>query len=144
MTLTPLLVVRDAARALDFYVRALGAVELARYLDRGRTTIAHADLSIGDARFALTEEARAWNSDSPESLGGSPVVLLLHVPDADAAITRLRAAGAEVVFPLQEFCGERMARVRDPFGHVWIVSQRVEALSAEETQRRRDAFVPKK
>jgi PhnB protein len=50
------------------------------------------------------------------------------------------AAGAEVVFPLQAFCGERMARVRDPFGHLWILAQRIEDLSPEEIQRRRDAF----
>jgi uncharacterized glyoxalase superfamily protein PhnB len=138
--LVPLLVVRDAARAIDFYIRALGATEVAR-CTRG-AAVAHADLVLGPARFSVTEEARAWNSDAPPSLGGSPVVLQLAVPDVEAAFERLRAAGAAVVFPLVEFCGERMARVGDPFGHLWIVSQRIEELSPEEVQRRRDAWRP--
>jgi PhnB protein len=122
--LVPLLVVRDAARAIDFYVDALGAKEVLRYTHPSKGTISHADLSIGDgARFALTEEARQWNSDAPPTLGGSPVVLQLHVPDVDALFGRMCQLGAAVVFPLQEFAGERMGRVRDPFGHLWLLRQ---------------------
>ncbi len=139
--LVPLLVVRDAARAIEFYVRALGANEVARYVDkRQATVVSHADLAIGDAVFSVTEEARKWNSDAPPSLGGSPVVLQLQVEDVEAAFDRMREAGAAVVFPLVEFAGDRMGRVRDPFGHLWILIQRMEALSPEETQRRRDAW----
>jgi len=137
--LTPLLIVKDAARAIDFYVDALGATELVRYMRTG--TVGHADLAVGGARFSVTEEARAWNSDAPPSLGGSPVVLQLEVADVAAVFDRMCRAGAAVVFPLQELCGERMARARDPFGHLWIVSQRIEELSVEEKQRRRDALV---
>jgi PhnB protein len=100
----------------------------------------HADLALGDAIFSVTEEARDWNSDAPESLGGSPVVLQLHTEAVDALFTRVCAAGATVVFPLQNFCGERMGRLRDPFGHLWILVQRMEDLSSEEVQRRRYAF----
>jgi PhnB protein len=141
LSLVPLLVVRDAAGAIDFYVRALGARERVRYLHR-QGTISHADLSLGDQAFSLTEEARAWNSDAPPSLGGSPVVLQLRVEDVDAAFERMRAAGATVVFPIVEFCGERMARMRDPYGHLWLLVQRLEHLSSEEIQRRRDAWTP--
>jgi PhnB protein len=70
-------------------------------------------------------------------------VLQLQVEDVAALFEMLQRAGATVVFPLMEFCGERMARVRDPFGHVWIISQRVGELTTEEIQRRRDAFVEK-
>jgi PhnB protein len=138
--LTPLLVTRGAARAIDFYVRALGATEVVRYGGEGNDPVSHADLAVGGAFFSVTEEARAWNSDAPESLGGSPVVLQLQVDDVDALFARMRAAGAEVVFPLQELCGERMGRLRDPFGHLWIVSQRLEALPVEEIRRRRSAL----
>ena len=141
-SLVPLLVVRDAAKAIDFYAQALGAQELARFVNRQNGTVSHADLAIGEVAFSLTEEARAWNSDAPPSLGGSPVVLQLRVADVDAAFERMRAAGATVVFPIIEFCGERMARLRDPYGHLWLTTQRVEELSPEEAQRRRDAWSP--
>ena len=138
--LVPLIVVRDAARAINFYVQALGAREVVRYLDKGGSSISHADLAIGGSGFSVTEEARGWNSDAPPSLGGSPVVLQLQVEDVEASFERMLRAGATVVFPLVEFCGERMGRVRDPFGHLWIVSQRIEELSPEEVQRRRDSW----
>jgi PhnB protein len=136
--LIPLLVVRDAARAVDFYTRALGARELVRYTNNLQGTISHADLALGGSVFSITEEARGWNSDAPPSLGGSPVVLQLKTDDVEAAFARLCAAGASVVFPLQDFCGERMARLRDPFGHLWILTQQIEELSVEEIQQRRD------
>ena len=138
--LVPLLVVRGAARAIDFYVQAMGAKETTRHVHEARGTVSHADLALGDAVFSVTEEARAWNSDAPESLGGSPVVLQLRTDDVDALFARVCAADATVVFPLQDFCGERMGRVRDPFGHLWILVQRIEDLSPEEIQRRRKAF----
>jgi PhnB protein len=138
--ITPLLVVRDAARAIDFYVSALGASEKVRYLHEGRGTISHADLCVGDATFSVTEEERRWNSEAPPSLGGSPVVLQLRTDGVDALFHRMCSAGATAIFPLQEFCGERMARLRDPFGHLWIVSERLEELSTEEIRRRRSVF----
>jgi PhnB protein len=142
--LTPLLVVRDAAGAIAFYVEALGAREIVRYVNKVTGTISHADLGVGDATFSVTEEARKWNSDAPPSLGGSPVVLQLRVDDVDAFFQRMCRAGAAVVFPLVEFCGERMGRVRDPFGHLWLITQRIEELSPEENQRRRDAWAAPK
>jgi len=136
--LVPLLVVQGAARAIDFYVRALGAKVLARYEHGPGRHVGHADLALGDALFAVTEEVRSWNSDAPPSLGGSPVVLQLFVTDAEATVTSMGDAGATIVFPVEELFGERMARVRDPFGHLWILRQRVEELSVDEIQRRRD------
>jgi PhnB protein len=140
--LTPLLIVRDAVRAIDFYVEAFGARLVVRYINEAHGTVSHAELAIGEALFSVTEEARAWNSDAPPSLGGSPVVLQLQVENADAAFGKLCQAGASVVFPLTEFSGERMGRVRDPFGHLWLLSERIEELSPDEIQRRRDAWSP--
>jgi PhnB protein len=120
-TLVPLLVVRDASRAVDFYVDGLGAKQLRLYLHPNTNAISHVDLAIDGATFSITEEARAWNSDAPPSLGGSPVVLQLYVRQVDAVFERMCRAGATIVFPLQEFAGERMGRLRDPFGHLWLL-----------------------
>jgi uncharacterized glyoxalase superfamily protein PhnB len=112
--------------------------------------VSHADLRVPNrgardggvqSSFAVTEEARAWNSDSPASLGGSPVVLQLFVDDVDGAVERMRASGASVVFGVRELFGERMARLRDPFGHLWLLRQRVEELTVAEIQRRRDELL---
>jgi PhnB protein len=140
--LTPLLVVRGAARAIDFYLHVFGGREIARFVDRRTGRISHAELALGDSELHVTEEARAWNSDAPESLGGSPVVLQLRVADVYAVFARACSSGATVVFPLMEFCGERMGRVRDPFGHLWLLSETLEELGHEEKQRRRDAWTP--
>jgi PhnB protein len=140
--LTPLLVVRDAASAIAFYVQALGAKEISRYLHPTKNTISHADLVLGGAAFSVTEEARAWNSDAPPSLGGSPVVLQLRVDDVKTIFETMCRAGAIVIFPLQEFVGDRLGRVRDPFGHLWLLSERIEDLSDQERVRRRNAFKP--
>jgi uncharacterized glyoxalase superfamily protein PhnB/predicted kinase len=136
--LVPLLVVRGAARAIDFYARALGATVLTRHEHGPERHLGHADLAIGQGTFSLTEEARAWNSDAPPSLGGSPVLLQLHVEDAAATFAAMCGAGADAVFAPLELLGERMARVCDPFGHSWILRQRLEALSVEEIQRQRE------
>lgn len=142
LSLVPLLVVRDAASAIDFYARALAAREVVRYTDNRRGTVSHADLLIGGAVFSVTEEARAWNSDAPPSLGGSPVVLQLNVENVDAALATMCAAGATVVFPIVDFCGERMTRLRDPYGHLWLLIERTEELTPGEIQCRRDAWAP--
>jgi uncharacterized glyoxalase superfamily protein PhnB/predicted kinase len=136
--LVPLLVVREAARAIDFYVRVFDATVLARHEHGPRRHVSHADLQIGDVSFAVTEELCAFASDAPPSLGGSPVALQLFVSDTDAVVARMCEAGASIVFPVQELLGERMARVCDPFGHVWLLRQRLVRLSIEEIQRQRD------
>jgi predicted kinase/uncharacterized glyoxalase superfamily protein PhnB len=140
LSITPLLVVRDAPRAIDFYVRALDAVVTARFEHGPERRVSHADLALGGTILSVTEELRAWNSDAPPSLGGSPVVLQLAVDDADRVLASMADAGATVLFPAQDLLGERMARLRDPFGHLWLLRQQLVALSTEEIQRQRDAL----
>jgi predicted kinase/uncharacterized glyoxalase superfamily protein PhnB len=115
---------------------------LTRYEHGAKRRISHADLTFpvddSSVSFAITEEARDWHSDAPPSLGGSPVVMQLHVADANQVLSSMRDAGASIVFPIQELLGERMARLVDPFGHIWILRQRVERLTPEEIQARRD------
>ncbi len=135
-----MLVVRDAGRAIEFYVRTLGATVLARYEHGPRRHLGHADLVCGETTFSLTEEIRGASSDAPPTLGGSPVVLQLTVSDVDQSLASLRNAGATLIFPAQDLLGERMARIRDPFGHLWLLRQQLQRLSHEEIQRQRDTL----
>ena len=136
--LFPRLVVTDAAMAIDFYSRALGGTELVRYTDpAGR--IVHAEVRIGTSVISLTDADGDLNQ-SPEEVGGSPVLLTVVVDDADATGAAMRDAGAEVVIPIDDrYYGRREGRLRDPFGHLWIVSQDGDEMSPEEIQRRVDA-----
>ncbi len=121
-TMYPRLVVSDGARAIDFYVAAFGATPGERHTD-GDGKIVHAELTLGAAiTVAVKDEG---NGDpAPTSLGGSPVILALDVDDADAVGDAMVAAGATVIYPIQdrEF-GSRGGRLADPFGHLWMISQ---------------------
>lgn len=134
-TLYPRLVVDDAAAALDFYTIGLGAVELVRYAEPSGV-IVHAEIQVGADVFSITE-ADGLVNESPLGLGGSGVLLTLVVDDADQLGAALVAAGAEIVIPIaDQYYGRREGRLRDPFGHLWIISQDGEELSEEEIRRR--------
>jgi PhnB protein len=140
-SLTPHIVVRDAARAIDFYRRAFGAEEVLR-LSGPEGEIAHAELRIGEATLYLNEEAREENELSPESLGGAAVSLQLYVPDVDAAYARAVSAGAIPRRRVEDmFWGERYGSVRDPFGHEWAIATKTEKLSPEEIRARAQQLV---
>ena len=131
------LVVDDAAAAIDFYVDALGATELVRYPEPSGK-IVHAEVQIGDDVISLTD-ADADCNRSPAELGGSGVLLTLVVADADATGAAMVECGAEVVIPIDDrFYGRREGRLRDPFGHLWIISEDGDDLPADEIQRRVD------
>lgn len=138
MTLTPYLIVKGAAAALDFYKQAFGAVEEMRLTDpAGR--IGHAEITIGQSHLMLADEHPEFGALGPATLGGSPVTLHLEVADADAAADRAVAAGATLLRPVaDQFHGNRSGMVADPFGHKWFLSAEIEAVSAEEMQRRYD------
>jgi uncharacterized glyoxalase superfamily protein PhnB len=125
LNLSPRLVVDDAARAIDFYIAAFGAKERQRHAGPdGR--IVHAELALGPATLALKD---AGDGDpAPPTLGGTPVILTLQVGDVDAVADALTASGAAVVYPVsdQEY-GARDGRFRDPFGHLWIITQALAA-----------------
>ncbi len=137
---TPHLVVKDAAAAIDFYVRALGAQEHFR-MDMGGG-IAHAELQFGDSLFYLADEWPGGSSASPQTLKGSSVVIHLYVEDVDGAFQRAVGAGASVVMPpMDMFWGDRYAQVRCPFGHVWSFAAHQEDVSPEEMERRGQEFM---
>jgi uncharacterized glyoxalase superfamily protein PhnB len=120
--ITPRLVVDDAASAIEFYTRALGAVEEERHEHEGK--VVHALLTIEGQPVALKDSDDV--DPSPQSLGGSPVVLSVDVMDADAVATRMVDAGARVVFAVDDHgYGYRDGRLEDPFGHLWLISQRL-------------------
>lgn len=119
-TMYPRLVVTDAARAIDFYVAAFGAKETERHSSPdGR--IVHAAVKIGDITIAVKDEGDG--DPSPTTLGGSPVILALDVPDPDAVGAAMERAGATVVYPIQDWEYGRGGRLADPFGHLWMISK---------------------
>jgi uncharacterized glyoxalase superfamily protein PhnB len=140
-TITPHLVVRGVAAAIDWYRRAFGAHELLRNPAPDGASIMHAELLLGDSRLFVVDEfpGMAW---SPQSLGGSPITLHLYVEDVDGFVARAVAEGAEVLMPVEDrFWGDRYGMLRDPFGHRWSVASRIEDLSPAELQARAAAWV---
>jgi PhnB protein len=138
-TVTPRLVVGDGASAIDFYIAAFGAQQVGeRHAGPGGELI-HAELRIGDSIVMITEESGdAAPARSPGSAGGvASVIMATYWADVDGAWERALAAGAEVVYPLADhFYGERGGRLRDPYGHQWMLSKVIEILSADEMAAR--------
>lgn len=136
-TLSPYISVKDASAAIDFYVSALGATEDLRLVDPGDGRIGHAELTIGDASFMLSDEYPDFGAVSPDTLGGSPVKLHVYVDDVDAVFAKAVSLGATELRPVKdEFFGDRTGSFADPFGHVWMVATKTEDVSAEEMQAR--------
>jgi len=127
--LIPHLIVSDAARAIDYYKRALGAAEILRVPTEDGKKLMHAEMKIGPAMFYLCDdlpEYRGGKSRAPTSLGGTPVTLHQYVPNCEAAIDRAAQAGGTVSMPAQDmFWGDRYGQVTDPFGHLWSFSTRL-------------------
>ena len=135
-TVTPYLVVRDAAGAIDFYKQAFGAEELFR-LEGPPGKIGHAEIKIGDSIIMLADEMESGNCRSPQSLGGTAVNILLYVKDVDQVFNQAVSAGAEVAMPLDDmFWGDRYGQVTDPFGHSWALATHKEDIPPEELQKR--------
>ncbi len=135
----PYLCVRDAAAALEFYARLFGAEEILRLTDQsGR--VAHAELKLGPVLMMLVDEHPEYGIRSPLAFGGTGTTIHLHVDDVDTVTARAREAGATVLRePVDYGHGERQSRVRDPFGHEWLLGQELEAVSSEEIKRRFEA-----
>ncbi len=141
-TVTPRLVVRDGAAAIDFYRRAFGAEELGDRFAGPDAELIHAEIRIGDSVVMITEDAADGPVRSPERLGGMvSCVMSLYWENVDAAWERAVGAGAGVIYPLEDqFYGERGGRLRDPFGQQWMMSQHIEDVSPEEMSGRAAAL----
>lgn len=131
-SITPHLVCRGAAAAIDFYTKAFGAVEQAR-LPGSDGRLMHAFLIIGNAALMLVDEYPEQGAVSPLTLKGSPVTIHLYVEDVDATVAQAVAAGAQVLMPVADmFWGDRYGVLKDPFGHQWSVASHVRDVSPEE------------
>jgi len=133
-SLTPYLIIKGAAKALDFYARAFGARELFRMPMPGGK-IGHAEMQIGDSRFMLADEAPERDIRAPQ--GPPPVSMMIYCDDVDGMWKRALAAGGKEQRKLQnQFYGDRSGTLADPFGHQWTVAQHVEDVSPEEMDKR--------
>jgi PhnB protein len=137
---TPYLIVKGAAAAIDFYKKAFAAREIMR-MPGPDGKIGHADLIIGGGHVMLADESPEMGHRGPQSLGGSPVGLVLYVSDVDNVVKQAAAAGAKVTRPVKdEFYGDRAGTLTDPFGHVWHVMTHIEDVSNEEMEKRAAAM----
>lgn len=132
--------VHDTAAAIDFYTRALDAKEIFRLVEpSGR--IGHAEVKIGPTVVMISDEYPEYGIQGPRTLGGTSVGIHLHVDDVDSLFAQAIAAGATPLGGLQnQFYGERSGKVRDPFGHEWLLGAQIEDVSHEEMQRRYTAM----
>lgn len=138
---TPYLIIKNAARAVDFYRNAFDAIEVVR-LEGADGRIAHCEIKIGDASILLADEWEGVGATSPSALGGSPVIIHLEVDDVDTIAKRAIDAGAKVIFPVQDqFYGERAGRLQDPFGHLWLLSTKIESVPAPEMRKRERSWL---
>jgi PhnB protein len=135
-SVTPYLIVRNGAEAIEFYKKAFGATELMRFPGPGGK-IGHAEIRIGDSPVMLADEFPEMGARGPQSLGGAGVNLLIYVPDVDSMFAQALAAGAKMTRPvIDQFYGDRSGTLTDPFGHVWTIATHKEDISMEEMQRR--------
>ena len=141
-TVTPYLIVKGAAEAIEFYKRVFDATELLRVPGPGGVLM-HAEIKIGDSIIMLADECPQMDALGPKTIGGSPVGLMLYLPNVDEVFHRAIAAGAKELRPLQnQFYGDRSGTVEDPFGHKWTISTHIEDVSSEEIERRLSAMKP--
>jgi PhnB protein len=134
-SVTPYLSVNGAVQALEYYKKAFGAVELFRMEHDGK--IGHAEIKIGDSPIMLADEFPDMGFLSPQTLGGSPVGIMIYVPDVDTVFKQaIDAGGVEKKAVQDQFYGDRSGTLTDPFGHVWTVATHTEDVSPEEIDKR--------
>jgi PhnB protein len=142
-SVTPYLVVKGAASALDFYKRAFGAVVLYSMPGPGGCVM-HSEFKIGDSILMMADEFPERGAVGPQTLKGTPIGLMIYVKDVDAVAKQAVAAGAKELQPVQDqFYGDRSGTFIDPYGHKWTISTHKEDLTPEEIGKRAEAFMKK-
>ena len=135
-SVTPYLVIKGAAKAIEYYKSVFGATVVVR-MDGPDGRIGHAELKIGDSHIMLADEFPEMGHQGPLALGNSPVSMLLYVEDVDSTVERAVADGAKILKPVaDQFYGDRMGFIQDPFGHRWGVATHKEDVSPEEMEER--------
>jgi PhnB protein len=137
-SITPYLVIKGAAQAIEYYKKVFGATEVVR-MNGPDGKVGHAELQIGDSRIMLADENPSMGAgySSATTIGASPVSLYLYLPDVDRAMERAAAGGAKILKPAaDQFYGDRSGFIQDPFGHLWGIATHVEDVSPEEMKER--------
>lgn len=135
-SVTPYLVVNDAARAIDFYQRAFGAKQTVR-MDGPDGKVGHAELTIGDSKIMISDEMPQSGCRAPRSLGGTTVGIFLYVPNVDSVFNQALSAGGRVDTPVADmFWGDRYGKLTDPFGHQWSLATHKEDVAPAEMKKR--------
>ena len=141
-TVTPYLVIKGAAKAIDYYKSVFGATVAVR-MDGPDGKVGHAELQIGDSRFMLADENPQMGHRSAETIGASPVSLYVYLPDCDKIVQKAVATGAKILRPVaDQFYGDRSGFIQDPFGHLWGIATHVEDVSDAEMKERMTKMMP--
>ncbi|SFI06750.1 VOC family protein [Planctomicrobium piriforme] len=138
--LSPMLAIKGAKAAMDWYKQYLGAEEIMRLTDPAGQVV-HGELKVGGGVIMLAEEDPAHNL-SPATAGHTTVILNLIVDEVDSLFASAIAGGSTVIFPVNDqFYGYRSGRFQDPFGHQWIVGKLLEEMTEAEMQKRFDKLI---
>ncbi len=142
-SVTPSLVVKDSAQAIEFYKKAFGAEEIFRMPGPDGKGIMHAEIKIGDSTIFLGDEHPGCVTKSPESLGGAVTsTFYISVPDVDSTYKQALEAGAKEEMAIEDmFWGDRMGTVIDPFGHHWGIATHVKDVTPEELRAGAEEFL---
>jgi PhnB protein len=141
-SITPYLICDGAAKAIEYYKKAFGAIETLR-MDAPGGKVGHAEVRIGDSTLMVADEHPEMDARGPRSIGGSPASIVLYVKDVDTVFARaLAAGGTEKRAVADQFYGDRTGTVEDPFGHTWHIHTHIEDLTAEEIKQRMAAAHP--
>ena len=139
-TVTPYLVIKGAAQAIEYYKKVFGATETVR-MNGPDGTVGHAELKIGNSHIMLADENPNMGYRSASSIGASPVSLYIYMPNVDEVVKRAEAEGAKILKPVEDqFYGDRSGFIQDPFGHLWGVATHVEDVSPQEMKERMKKF----
>src|SRR5262245_13837458 len=142
-SITPYMCLKEAANAIEFYKKAFGAVEVFR-MDAPNGSIGHAEIRIGNSHIMLSDEYPEMGAVSPQTLGGSPIKLMIYVEDVDSIVNQAIEAGAKLQRPVEnQFYGDRSGSVDDPFGYTWYIATHIEDVPMEELQKRAAAAMTK-
>jgi PhnB protein len=137
-SVTPYLVVRGAAQAIEYYKMVFGATETVR-MDGPDGKVGHAELKIGNSHIMLADEnpSMGQGHTSAASIGGSPVSLYVYLPNVDEVVQRATTQGAKILKPVEDqFYGDRTGFIQDPFGHLWGVATHIEDVSPKDMKER--------
>jgi len=143
-SVTPYLVIKGAAQAIDYYKKVFGATEVMR-MPGPEGKIGHAELQIGNSRIMLADEnpSMGQGHSSATTVGGSPVSLYVYLPNVDQVVQRATAEGAKVLRPVEDqFYGDRTGFIQDPFGHLWGVATHIEDVSPKDMEERMKKLRP--